>query len=158
MLYLAGMYELGCNLFFLVWPWELGLSVMSKANPPSYVPTLPSLTPRRSIDTTCFLPFVSRQNFLLLLVSSSQARNILNTFYLEKESTLTSTFSCPFSFSPFMKKLLVYPLFLSSLLHLPFATHVVGWALTHFSKQSPVKKTSPASPSMFSTYQFQLQL
>lgn len=46
---------------------------------------------------------------------------MLNIFYLEKEPTLTSTFSCAFSFLPFMEKLLEYPLFPFHF----FASHVL---------------------------------
>lgn len=114
-LYLAGIYEQGCNLFFLVWSWELRLSVMSKANLPSYALTLPSLTPHRSVGTTSFLPLLYL-NSPSLLVSSFQARNMLNIFYLEKEPTLTSTFSYPFfpSFHGKATWLFFIPIFTSS--------------------------------------------
>lgn len=54
-----------CSLFFLVWSWELGLSVMSKADLPSYTLTLPSLTPCWSMSTTSFLPLLYLQTLPL---------------------------------------------------------------------------------------------
>lgn len=85
------------------------------------------------------------------LVSSFQARNMLNVFYLEKETTLTSAFPCPFFFLPFLEKLLEYLLFGSLLFHLPFATvpMTLGGAVTYFSKECPFMKIFLTSPSTF---------
>lgn len=130
------MHEQGCNFFFLVWPWELELSVMSKANPSSYTPSLPSLTPGKSTDTTSFLPLLYPQNFPLHWFHHLRLE-IYSTPSILKKNPPSLPPSPVLSLSLLsMEKLPEYSLFPSSLLHLPFATHEMGWAVTHFSTVS----------------------
>ena len=148
------MHEQGCNFFFLVWPWELELSVMSKANPSSYTPTLPSLTPGKSTDTTSFLPLLYPQNFPLHWFHHLRLE-IYSTPSILKKNPPSPPPSPVLSLSLLWKSYLNIPY---SHLHF-FTSHLLPmkWVeLSLISQESPVMKTSPASPFMFPTSQFQL--
>lgn len=101
-----------------------GLSVMSKANLPSYALTLPSLTPHRCVGTTSFLPLLYLQTLPLCWFHPFRLEICLTSSILEKNPPSLPPFPI-LSFFRFMEKLLECSLFPSSLSSPPicYCTH-----------------------------------
>lgn len=134
--YLAGMCDQSCNLFFHVWPWELGLSVMSEANSSSCSGNSPSSISSRSVCSTAFLPLLRLQTFPLYWFHPLRIWIYSSICYIEKKSTLLIPLPSPV-LSPCQGRpsdLTEGPLISSSLPHLLFAATPVT-TVTNFGEK-----------------------